>query len=54
MNTYFFYSKNDSIQEPIYYCKAVSRYNAGVKFAQGKRMDLKTFLSIYSVSRNKL
>jgi hypothetical protein len=51
MKSYFFYSKIDKSQEPIYYCKALSRYNAAVKFAQGKKLDLKMFLSIYSVSR---
>jgi len=51
MNLYFFYSKIDKSKEPIYYCKAMSRYNAALKFAQGKRMELKTFLTIYSVSR---
>jgi len=51
MNSYFFYSKIDKTKEPIYYCKAMSRYNAALKFAQGKRMELKTFLTIYSVSR---
>jgi len=51
MKTYFFYSKVDKSQEPIYYCKAMSRYNAALKFAEGKRMKLKTFLSIYSISR---
>ena len=51
MKTYFFYSKVDSSKEPIYYCKALTRYNAAVKFAQGKRMKLKTFLSIFSVSK---
>lgn len=51
MKRYFFYSKNDSAQEPIYYCKAYSRLEAAKKFAEGKRMDLKVFLTIYSVSR---
>jgi hypothetical protein len=51
MKTYFFYSKSDTSQEPVYYCKAVSRLNAAETFAEGKRMNLKTFLSIYSVSR---
>ena len=51
MKTYFFYSKIDSDKEPIYYCKASSRLRAAEKFAEGKRMDLKMFLTIYSVSR---
>ena len=51
MKTYFFYSKVDSSKEPIYYCKASSRLRAAEKFAEGKRMTLKIFLSIYSVSR---
>ena len=51
MKSYFFYSKIDKSKEPIYYCKALSRYNAAVRFAQGKRMNLKTFLSIYGVSK---
>ena len=51
MKRYFFYSKNDSTKEPIFYCKESSRIRAAKKFAEGKQLDLKTFLTIYSVSR---
>jgi hypothetical protein len=51
MTQYFFYSKSDTTIEPIYYCRASSRLNAARKFAEGKQFPLKTFLSIYSVSR---
>ena len=51
MKSYFFYSRIDSSKEPIYYCKAGSRLRAAEKFAEGKRMNLKTFLSIFAVSK---
>lgn len=51
MKTYFFYSKRDTNQEAIYYCKSSSRLRAAEKFAEGKRLTLKQFLSLFSVSR---
>ena len=51
MISYYFYSRNDKSCEPIYYCKAKSRLQAAKVFAQGKRLPLKTFLSLYGVSK---
>jgi len=51
MKTYFFFSRRDSNREPIYYCKESSRLMAAKQFAIGKQMSLKSFLSIYEVSR---
>jgi len=51
MKTYYFYSKRDESQEPIYYCKASSRLRAAEKFAQGKQLPLKVFLNLFSVSQ---
>lgn len=51
MTKYYFYSKNDSAQEPIMVTRSWSRLDAAKSFAQVKQMSLKTFLSIYSVSK---
>jgi hypothetical protein len=51
MTQYFFYSRIDKNLEPIYYCKAKSRLQAAKIFAQGKQLPLKTFLSLYGVSK---
>jgi len=51
MNKYFFYSKNDSSKEPIMNTRAWSRLEAAQSFASVKQMDLKTFLSVFSVSK---
>lgn len=51
MKQYYFYSKNDSTQEPIMSTRAWSRYEAAKSFASVKQMDLKTFLLVFSVSR---
>ena len=51
MTQYYFYSRNDKSKEPIYYCKAWTRYGAAEKFAQGKRLPLKTFLTLFAISR---
>jgi len=51
MSTYFFYSRKDSSQEAIYYCKASSRLRAAEKFAEGKRLPLKSFLTLFAISR---
>lgn len=51
MAKYYFYSKKDSTQEPIMSTRAWSRMEAAKSFAAIKQMDLKTFLSIYSVSK---
>ena len=48
---YFFYVKNDSKQEPISSILAFSRLQAAKQFASRKQLDLKTFLSLFSVSK---
>lgn len=48
---YFFYSKNDSSQEPINSILAFSRLQAAKQFASRKQLSLKTFLSVFSVSK---
>lgn len=51
MKKYYFYSKMDSAQEPIMSVRSFSRLEAAKSFAQIKQMDLKTFISVFSVSR---
>lgn len=51
MKRYYFYSRYDKNQEPINKCYALSRYNAALYFADQKRLTLKAFLSVYTVSR---
>jgi len=51
MKKYYFYSKNDKTQEPIMNARAWSRLEAAKSFAQVKQMNLKTFLSVFSVSK---
>jgi len=48
---YYFYSKIDKNQEPISSCRAWNRLDAAEHFASIKRLTLKEFLSIFSVSR---
>ena len=48
---YFFYAKNDSKQEPISSILSFSRLQAAKQFASRKQLDLKTFLSLFSVSK---
>ena len=50
MKNYYFYSKIDVSQEPIMSIKAWNRLGAAKYFSSVKKMDLKTFLSIFSVS----
>jgi hypothetical protein len=50
MNTYYFYSNNDSTKEAIYTMKAKSLENATVRFAKGKQLNLNSFNELYSVS----
>ena len=49
--SYFFYSKNDLKKEPIFWVKGYSRLVAAKHFAQMKRLTLKQFLHIYSISK---
>jgi len=48
---YYFYSKIDPSQEAIGNCRAFSRKEAALHFAEVKRLPLKQFLSIFAVSR---
>ena len=48
---FHFYSRMDASQEPINKINAPSRYHAALFFAKMKRLDLKTFLELYAVSR---
>lgn len=51
MKKYYFHSRFDSNKENIGYCIALSRYQAATFFASRKRLALKSFLALYSVSR---
>jgi len=51
MKVYYFYSRSDQAKEPIFYCKAKRRLYAAEHFAEGKRMTLKQFLSLFAVSK---
>lgn len=51
MTKYYFYARNDKNQEPVDSVRAFSRLQAAKHFAARKQFDLKTFLSIYSVSK---
>lgn len=51
MKVYYFYYRTDGSKEPIFYCKAKSRLYAAEHFAEGKRMSLKQFLSLFAVSK---
>ena len=51
MIKYYFYVKNDKKQEPISSMTSLSRLKAAKLFAKRKNMELKKFLSIFSVSK---
>ena len=51
MKRYYFYSRNDSKKEPISKLISTSRLAAAERFAITKQMNLKTFLSIYAISK---
>ena len=51
MTQYYFYSRKDTSKEAIYYCKAWSRLAAAKRFAEGKRLPLKSFLTLFAISR---
>jgi len=51
MKKYFFYSKNDSSKEPIFYCSANSIEDAIRIFAYGKDVTVEIFNNLYSVER---
>lgn len=48
---YYFYSRVDSTQEPIMSAWGVSRLKVAKYFAECKQLPLKTFLSIFVVSK---
>ena len=48
---YNFYSRVDENQEAIGTCLALTRYRAALYFAAVKKLDLKSFLRVYAVSR---
>jgi len=51
MTQYYFYSRNDKKQEPIDSVRALSRLQAAKHFARRKQLDLKSFLSIFTVNK---
>ena len=51
MTKYYFYSKIDKSEEPVMSTRAWSRLEAAKHFAAIKQMDLKQFLSVFSISR---
>jgi len=51
MARYHFYSRNDSTQEPIMTCITFSRLKAAKYFAERKQLPLKTFLSLFAISK---
>jgi hypothetical protein len=51
MKSYYYYSRKDKTKEPINLLTALSRLHAAKQFAARKALDLKTFLTIYAVSR---
>lgn len=51
IKTYYYYSKVDPKQEKLRTIIAPTRLIAAKMFAQVKRLDLKSFLSIYSISK---
>ena len=48
---YYFYNKGNKNQEAIGKIIATNRLSAAKYFAAVKRMDLKSFLSLFSISR---
>jgi len=51
MAKYYFYSRNDLDKEPINWVDVPNRLKAAKLFAKMKRMELKQFLSIFTVSK---
>lgn len=49
--TYYFYSRKDLTKEPIMHAWTTSRLKAAKYFAGRKQLDLKSFLSIFAVSK---
>jgi|TARA_R110000803_G_scaffold34538_1_gene75336 hypothetical protein len=51
MSKYFFYSNQDKTKEPIAYTISATPQLAAKNFAETKQLDLKVFLSLFSVSQ---
>lgn len=51
MKKYFFYHKTSSTKEPIQHTYAISRMRAAIYFASIKKLDIKSFLNIFSISK---
>jgi hypothetical protein len=51
MKKYFFYYKNDSNKEPVHSVDSESRLDAAKLFAKIKNLSLKSFLSLFNVSK---
>ena len=48
---YYFFERNDKNCEPIFKVKSGSRLVAAKYFAEGKRLDLKQFLKLYTLNK---
>ena len=48
---YYCYARKDSVKEPIMRAWTFSRLKAAKYFAERKQLDLKSFLSIFAVSK---
>ena len=51
---YYYYSKNDSHQEPIDKIIALSYHDALQYFSERKKMDEYTFLNLYTLTEDGL
>lgn len=51
LKTYYYYAKVDSTKEKLRSIIALDRLSAAKMFALTKRLDLKSFLTIYSISK---
>ena len=51
MKKFNFYSKQDNKKEPISSVEASDRLKAAKYFSAIKKLDLKTFLSMFSISK---
>jgi len=51
MKKYFFYHRNDSTQEPVHSIESDSRLEAAKTFSKVKQLSLKSFLSLFKVSK---
>jgi hypothetical protein len=51
MAKYNFYYRNDEDKEPVSWVNTPNRLKAAILFAKRKQMNLKQFLSIFTVSK---